>query len=139
LTTTSRRLTTLALVLLGSTLATGACHDPAGPELDQPFQIGVGRTVAVDAVTLHFLDVSQDSRCPRGADCIWAGDAVVRLRALLGSDSAGVELHANAAAGPAQVAYHGYGLELMSLTPDPVVGQPIAPDKYTATLRVTKP
>lgn len=137
----SRRRITLVLALLGSALALAlaACRDPAGPQLDQPFQIGVGQTVTVDAVTLRFLRVSQDSRCPRGADCIWAGDAVVRLQALLASDSTTVELHTNAAAGAAQVAYQGYGLELMDLAPDPVVGQPIAPDKYTATLRLRKP
>jgi len=137
--TMSRRRITLALVLLGSALATGACHDPAGPELDQPFQIGVGQTVTVDAVTLRFLEVSQDSRCPRGVTCIWAGDAVVRLRALLASDSSDIELHANGAAGPASFAFRGYQLELVSLAPDAVANTPIPASGYSATLRLRKP
>lgn len=44
-------------------------------------ELAVGETVALagEARTVTFARVAEDSRCPRGVTCVWAGRAVVEL------------------------------------------------------------
>ena len=53
------------------------------PNLSQPFWIPVGQTVEleVDAAkyAINFVEVTEDSRCPQGAQCIVAGNVGVKL------------------------------------------------------------
>jgi len=43
--------------------------------------LAVGDSLALsDALTMTFEAVVEDSRCPTGTNCIWEGDAVVRVR-----------------------------------------------------------
>lgn len=56
-------------------------EDPQ-PKLGEPVQIGVGQTVDFGAagLTITFLAVTEDSRCPPGSVCIWEGRASISLR-----------------------------------------------------------
>jgi len=55
------------------------CSTPAAAEaeLGKEFTLGVGQsaTVAGENLTIKFVEVISDSRCPAGAVCIWAGEA----------------------------------------------------------------
>ena len=44
-------------------------------KLGEPFELRIGEkaSVAGGEVTLTFLAVPQDSRCPKGEQCIWRG------------------------------------------------------------------
>jgi hypothetical protein len=43
---------------------------------DQDFSMQVGERVTLsDRTALHYVGVGNDSRCPPGVQCIWAGDA----------------------------------------------------------------
>lgn len=50
--------------------------------LGQPFQIAAHKSVLISSekLKLTFERVVEDSRCPQGVDCIWAGQATVTLR-----------------------------------------------------------
>jgi hypothetical protein len=51
------------------------------PHLGEPVQVTAGQSITFEeAVTLGFLAVTQDSRCPPGVVCPWEGQAVLRLR-----------------------------------------------------------
>ena len=51
------------------------------PHLGEPTQLGLGQTIKFEeGVSISFLAVAQDSRCPPGVLCPWEGLAVVRLR-----------------------------------------------------------
>ena len=84
----------LMLVVLGCTRGTA---DPlaATVSLGQPFELALGATARVPdsphAVT--FEAVPQDSRCPTGAMCVWAGEATVRLRVVTAGEDVRVTLN----------------------------------------------
>src|SRR5687768_8422128 len=49
--------------------------------LDQPFQLRVGESVVVsgESLTVTMNGVPEDSRCPTGVQCVWAGNARVSV------------------------------------------------------------
>jgi hypothetical protein len=49
--------------------------------LGQEFKLPVGQTAAItgEDLKLKFDGVTADSRCPKGVQCIWAGEAKVQL------------------------------------------------------------
>jgi hypothetical protein len=130
--------------ILGLTclLLVTACDSPTGPSvgIDERFTLAAGETarVASTDVTLTFLDVQGDSRCPADAICIQGGDAVVRVRAASGSRTETLELHTgDSSRGFAQ--YQSYRVTLSELQPYPFSSRPpIAAGDYRATLVVTR-
>ena len=80
--------------------------------------------------TLHFLAVPEDSRCPSGVQCIWAGNA----RASLKLDATQFDL--NTTVEPLEATVAGYHFQLVRLTPRPE-GDTVS-GKYSATLKVTR-
>ncbi len=126
-----------AAVLL--TLA-AACNSATNLKLDRPTPVPVNDRVAVAGAPLavRFAGVSEDSRCPGGAMCIRAGDAVAQVDVVAPGDSVRVGLHTNAAAGPTSAPFHDYLVQLVSLEPVPEVGRPIDPARYVAMLRVSR-
>ncbi len=42
-------------------------------------RIALGESVAVDGVPVRFVRIAEDSRCPPGVSCVWAGRAHVEL------------------------------------------------------------
>lgn len=106
--------------------------------LDQPFELGVGRsaTVAGEGVTVRFEGVPSDSRCPTGVQCVWAGDALVH--AVLSKDrkAFGAELHTTL--DPRSVDYLTYNVALVSLAPYPSTSGSISQSQYRATFVVTR-
>ena len=67
-----------ASVLLG-TGCDPASPDPARSQPDADLQLELGETASSDGLTITFDAVAGDSRCPEGAECVWAGEAHVRL------------------------------------------------------------
>ncbi len=128
----------LAFCLLGVT----ACDEksPVGPTipLSQRFALAPGESATIEglSLTLQFLRVSGDSRCPADAICIQGGDAVVHVRAS-GSVTADYELHTG---GPPRFVTTptGFRIELAELQPYPFSSRTIWPGDYRATLVVTR-
>lgn len=40
-------------------------------------KVDLGKSIVLNDVTLKFIDVVEDSRCPKYTNCIWAGRAIV--------------------------------------------------------------
>lgn len=107
--------------------------------LDTPFELRAGQTAVVsgEALSVTFESVPEDSRCPTGVQCVWAGNAVVRVVLSQGGKAAGVELNTNLE--PKTATYLNYTIELVSLAPYPSAkGGPIAQSQYRATFIVRK-
>lgn len=135
----------LSAAAIAVSLAWTACSlaDPGKP---QRFDMGTGFSLRVSEAALAvdgswrigFTGVVADSRCPKGEQCVWAGDATVRVWAQQGTEPRQVrELHT--ASGAAQVvALRGHELRLLGLDPYPVSGKPIAGGDYLATLTLSR-
>jgi hypothetical protein len=133
------RLATLLLCLLG---ATGCAEkNPVTPStgIGSPFTLTPGQSAVVTGtnIRLQFVRVSSDSRCPTDVQCVWAGDAVIVVRATDASASANYDLHTG---DPKLTAarHSDVLIELLQLQPYPASGRSIEPSDYRATLQVRR-
>lgn len=57
------------------------CHSqkdvPA--DKDATYSIALGETLSIDSYTIAFVEVLEDSRCPKNMTCVWQGRARVKL------------------------------------------------------------
>jgi hypothetical protein len=105
-------------------------------EPGRPFSLkpGAWAQSADGALRVGFEGVASDSRCPKGVQCMWAGDAVVRVWLQQGSGARQPrELHT--APGPGQATgVPGAEVVLVGLAPYPVAGRSVVASTYVATL-----
>jgi hypothetical protein len=100
-------------------------------------RVGASATVAGARARVHFVAVSDDSRCPIGVTCIWEGDALVQLRVEVEGEPDGhLELHANPRFGQ-QARAGALTVTLVRLEPLPQADRPVPPDAYAATLQIS--
>ena len=146
----SRHFVSASLVVLltvGCGLTGGAWKPPSAVEaraeiaLEDEFTLSIGQTAAIgDATGLQvtFEAVIEDSRCPSGVSCVWAGDAVVSIAAV---DSTGrttrLELHTNTSFDTA-APVDDLSVHLVGLAPTPSADSQIEVDKYLASLVVRR-
>jgi hypothetical protein len=105
-------------------------------ELGKPFSLRPGESAQTPdgSWRLGFEGVSADSRCPKGQQCVWAGDASARvwLRKTAGTKQTH-ELHT--ATGTTQAALPpDHALQLLRLDPAPVSGKALTQAGYVLTL-----
>lgn len=67
----------LAIVVLFSTFAFGQEETAETPKI--AIKVALGETVLIKGIAIKFLEVLEDSRCPTGVTCIWAGRAIVNV------------------------------------------------------------
>ncbi|MEM7483282.1 MAG: hypothetical protein AAF481_19125 [Acidobacteriota bacterium] len=72
--------------LLACTLFALACQSSPAEDLPavspgESFRLAVGESARLDLLgwRVTFVEVVGDSRCPKGVQCVWAGEATVRL------------------------------------------------------------
>lgn len=132
----------LSLFLLFFFLMTGW----AGPsnkveraQLGREFTFKVGEQAVIKEARLKisFSAVVEDSRCPKGVDCIWAGNGKITLKVSAGGQKASsIELSTNLE--PRELRFHGYNIKLVRLDPYPQKDVVIKRGSYTATLLVRR-
>ena len=110
--------------------------------LAEEFTLAPGQTarLAGEDVTVRFVGVTADSRCPVDVQCVWEGDATVAVVTTVDGVSTDVELHfPSMRMGPTAVNVGGHRLDLTNVEPDPVSDRRIPPDEYRATFRLGAP
>jgi hypothetical protein len=127
------------LFIVTSTLAPGAAAPARDAALDQEFEVRVGQWVTIEGERLRVTlsRVAEDSRCPRGVTCVWAGNAKVMLKLSKGRMRAST-ITLNTGVDPKQTAFRGYEVKLVKLDPYPNEKRQIGRGDYVATLVVTK-
>lgn len=105
------------------------------------FTLPTGTTAQADDGSLRivFNAISEDSRCPEGTNCMWAGEAVANITV---SNSEGSETFNFKLQGkgdkPATKKFKGYTVNLVQITPYPKSGKKIEKQEYSAQIRVLK-
>jgi hypothetical protein len=126
----------ILLLLIG--WAQQSCHTKEVAP-GQQFKLKVGQEVLVKEAgfKVGLNAVVEDSRCPTGVNCIWAGNGKVSVKlSRAKGETASVELNTNA--GPKSSTYQGYAVKLVRLDPYPQKGVTISKDAYVVTLMVCK-
>ena len=124
------------------TLAASACsrQSPTAPSEPASFVLSPGQSVSYSALTVRFIGVPADSRCPGDALCVQfaAGDATVLVETSSGGSSRRSELQVNDSA-RRRVSQGGFIVELTQLSPYPFASRPpIAAGDYRATILITR-
>jgi hypothetical protein len=84
---------------------------------------------------IHFADVTEDSRCPEGVNCIQAGKVVVKLMA---NETTLMLTKKGKQTGGAEGNSGNYTIEMVEVNPYPKDGVKIDKDDYSIKLKVTK-
>lgn len=107
--------------------------------LGQEFTLKVGEQVVIKEAGLKitFRTVAEDSRCPKGVDCIWAGNGKIYVRVVHGKRKP-IELGLNTGTEPMQQRFLEYDIKLVGLNPYPEKDVNINRGDYVATLMVSK-
>jgi hypothetical protein len=124
----------LAIVASTSPLPSGS---PAPIPLDRPFVVAHGGSAIVEGdLWVHFLAVSEDSRCPSDVVCVWEGNARVGLELQAsGAEPAHLSLDTNPGF-TTEATYASYTIGLLALKPYPQSERPMD-EPYRATLVVS--
>jgi hypothetical protein len=107
--------------------------------LGQSFRLARGKTAEVQGRNLRIRleDVLDDSRCPAGVQCVWAGDARVVLRLTQSGREASLDT-LRLTLEPHAVTYGSYQVRLEALEPARQQNAPPRPEAYVASLVVSE-
>jgi hypothetical protein len=142
-----RFVATIPFIVLLSGCAGGAgsrlkCETPTGqdPVLGSSFNLRYGEhsTLAGENLTLTFMQVLEESRCPVGVQCIWEGNARVGVKAEKPpSRSATLELNTSGRY-DREARYEGYKVQLLHVVPHPWHGYTLQAIDYCANLKIVR-
>ncbi len=109
--------------------------------LAYPFKLGVDQTAYLLPADLvfHFVNVTEDSRCPADVQCIWAGQVSILIeysRASTGQSLGDFTLTLMGSSSTEVSTIEGYLVKLARVDPYPVSTEQIHPSNYIATLIV---
>ena len=130
----------LLIALLAPAL--GGCGLPVQTKtpLGHEFTLGIGQRAVItgENITIDFITVTSDSRCPQGVTCIWAGEVSCTVEINRpGKAPLDLELTQSGGSGPAQQEFDDHVLAF-SVSPYPQAGKKIPLEDYRLTMTVNK-
>lgn len=107
------------------------------PPDSQRIQLHIGESRSPDGTSarIELIQVLEDSRCPEGVQCVWAGRARIELEVHDGRTKETAELSTESEE-TATATAGGLVIHFVQLDPYPQEGQTIEPSEYVATLDV---
>jgi len=133
----------IGIALLSILTVLSGCQGGEGTvkaTLNKEFSLGIGQTAGItgEPLTVQFVEIQDDSRCPKGAMCIWQGRVSAVLQVSDGSDSTKIVLTE-----PGLSDQYGRGTykkyEFTSrVQPYPELGKKIPKDDYRVLLTIRK-
>ena len=129
------RIVSIAIVCLALT-ATG-CNSPTSPSTPETVTLAPGQAASYGSLTVRFIGVTSDSRCPGDVVCVQLGDAFVAIDAAVRGPARRFDLQLFDA--NSRVArLDDYTIEVTAVDPYPLVADPIEPDEYRLTLVIAR-
>ena len=122
------------LLFIGCRRDSETSTEQNNPNLGESFDLKIGESVSIknEQLSFQFVHVPEDSRCPLGAQCIWAGNAAVVIKIFNVLDTVNTYLN------PKEIIYNSYKITLIKLSPNPQIGVPRDTTQYVAQFVVNK-
>lgn len=127
-----------SLVILMPLLS--GCSSSLKASLDSQFTLAPGQSarIASEGMDIKFIGETQDSRCPTGVDCFWAGQVICNVELTKDGNKNLVTLTESAGSGLVTgYTFQNYKI-IFSVSPYPVAGKTIAKSDYRLSLTVRK-
>jgi hypothetical protein len=107
--------------------------------LGKEFELKIDQKAVVEGegLTIVFESVLDDSRCPKGVDCIWSGNAKISIISSKTKQSP-TKIELNTDDGPKSSSYMDYEIKLVALKPNRKPDVPLQRDEYRALLIISK-
>ncbi len=125
------------LLSLALILGAAKCKEEADLffTLGDTFKLKLGEAGACTckAVGIQFTAVTEDSRCPKNTNCVWAGE--IKTSMIINGTTYELKLGGDSKPAP-PVEVEGYSVQLLEVNPYPVAGEKIDPASYVAKLIV---
>jgi len=121
----------IALLLLASGVDIFAKH-----EQKVKVQVGKTATESHSKIRVEFVELIEDSRCPTDTNCVWAGNAKIKIRVTKGGKSQMIELNSGVANKGNSFAV--YEFKIVGLTPEPRSNIRINRNGYVAVISMTR-
>ena len=102
----------------------------------QEVSVKINTEARVNGVRVRFVELVEDSRCPTDTNCIWAGNATIRVRVTKNGRSKMLVLNTNS--DPREVSFAGCSFRLSGLTPEPRSNIRINRNGYVAKIQLKK-
>lgn len=128
----------VGLMLIALFLAAGCAKEvKVNAYLNQQVRLPVGQTaiIANEDLSIKFEEVTTDSRCPTGVQCVWAGEAKCQTTVTLKGVSSPLVLTVSGGSESPTV-FEGYTFTI-NLEPYPQAGLTIDKTNYVMVLKVT--
>lgn len=100
-------------------------------------ELMLNKSIQWQDLTIEFMQLNDDSRCPKGTECFWAGNAQAVF--LVTSKTVAQTVSLNTHGGdeyPQSAMVDGYEINLKKLSPYPATNIKIDPSQYTALLEI---
>ena len=131
----------ISLLLTATVDSSCATTSPTSAALGQEFTLAVGQSAAISGenITIKFVDVTGDSRCPRNVTCIWAGEVTCAVAITVpGLSTSNLTLiYPGLTSQLSEMDFNGYKLAFR-VDPYPVAGKKIETNQYRLVMNVTK-
>ena len=98
-------------------------------------KLGQQKTTKAGRITVKFLNLEEDSRCPTDVNCVWAGVARIKVQVRKNGKAESLELNTN---DHKTAVFQGYSITLKDLTPRQSTTSKYSPSAYSATFTVSK-
>ena len=130
----------LLLILVLAVALLAGCSGALKASLGSEFTLSVGQSarIASESMDIKFTDVTEDSRCPKNVQCIWAGQVGCAIEITKENTKNPITLTDSAGTGSsAGYIFQDYKI-VFAVSPYPEAGKPIAKGDYRLKLTVTK-
>lgn len=123
----------LILTLVGGGFLIGEAQAAQGIRV----RVNQQKTDSRSKLKIRFVSLVEDSRCPEGARCVWAGNAKIQVRITDGRGKSET-FEMNTTTGARGASFGGYAINLDNLEPRPRENVRLNRNAYTATFSINK-
>ena len=110
----------LSCLLLFFSIAVGFSQEEIATAPQIAFKVALGDTIVTEGISIVFVEVLEDSRCPTGVVCVWEGQARVKVM-VSGTPALNQEFEVTVGKKDHNMisAYEGYVIKAIGLAPYP--------------------
>ncbi|MCX6013433.1 MAG: hypothetical protein NTV30_08520 [Chloroflexi bacterium] len=107
--------------------------------LGKEFSLAIGQSATISGgeLSVKLLDVTEDSRCPKGVTCVWAGQVNCMVEVTINGNTDKVKLTETGGSTITSQTIRGY-IFAFKVEPYPEAGKQISKDDYRLKLSITK-